>query len=98
MEVKDVIGRTVFCPRTKACYVIHEVDGVHITVREDKKNGWPSYYRFETGTAPYDNAIVRGSLVFTDGSLYQPFREAYEAYRNGPGRLDQYFYWSQFGD
>ena len=45
-----------------------------------------------TGTAPYDNAIARGTLVFEDVTLTEPFKETYEDYRHTEGRWDSYLY------
>lgn len=94
MELKDFIGKEVVCTDTKEHYLIDELDGVGIHVRTVKQNKYGTYSHFvwKTGTAPYDNAIVKGSLTFVDETLFEPFKKVYEEYQHNEGRLDSYFY------
>lgn len=95
MEIKDFIGKEFFNKQTKKCYVIEKIDGAYIDARETQPNKYGTYahYRWMTGTAPYDNAIAKGTLVFKDETLTAPFKEVYEEYRYNEGRMDQYFYY-----
>ena len=94
MEIKDFIGKEVIATSTKEHYIIDKLDGNFITVRTKTLNeyGTYSHYRWQTGTAPYDNAIVKGKLVFVDETLFEPFKETYEDYQHTEGRLDSYLY------
>jgi hypothetical protein len=96
MKIKDFIGKVVKSKNTGKKYVLYEIDGVAITVREVEKNQYGTYstYCWKTGTAPYDNAIAKGELVFEDEKLTELFRECYENYIHTEGRYDQYFYYS----
>lgn len=96
MELKDFIGKVVISEKTKVHYVIEKIDGAFIAVRTAKQSekGTYSHYRWMTGTAPYDNAIAKGTVVFEDETLKQPFIDAYEAYRNTEdARWSNYDYW-----
>lgn len=94
MEIKDFIGKEVMSTNSKQHYIIEKIDGTFISARATKpsKNGTYAHYRWMTGTAPHDNAIARGTLVFEDVTLTEPFKQVYEEYRYTEGRLDQYFY------
>ena len=93
VKFKDFIGKTVLFPARGGSYVIEKLTATKIEVREEKpdEHGTYAHYVFESGTGPCDNAITRGSLVFVDESLKQPFVEVYEAYRNSAeGRMESY--------
>ena len=94
MELKHFIGKEVVCTSTKEHFIIDKIDGAFIEVRTINKNQYGTYSHFcwKTGTAPYDNAIVAGELVFIDETLFEPFKEIYEEYRMTDGRYDAYFY------
>ena len=94
IELKDFIGKEVVCTNTKEHYLIDELDGVGIHVKTIKQNKYGTYSHFvwKTGTAPYDNAIVNGSLTFVDKTLFEPFKKVYAEYQHNEGRLDSYFY------
>ena len=94
MELKDFIGKEVVNTTTKEHYVVDKLDGVGIYVRTIKPNACGTYSHFvwKTGTAPYDNAIVNGSLVFVDEQLFEQFKKIYEEYQYNEGRMDSYFY------
>jgi hypothetical protein len=94
MEIKDFIGKEVMSTNSKQHYIIEKIDGTFISARATKpsENGTYAHYRWMTGTAPYDNAIVAGELVFIDETLFEPFKEIYEEYRMTDGRYDAYFY------
>ncbi len=93
MKLKDFIGKEVIDTSTKEHYIIDELDGVGIHVRTIKQNAYGTYSHFlwKTGTAPYDNAIVRGTLCFVDEGLFEPFKKVYEEYLHNEGRWDLYF-------
>lgn len=95
MKIDDFIGKIVQHKETGKQYILYRIDGVQITVREIEKNKYGTYttYCWKTGTAPYDNAIAKGILVFEDGKLTKPFRECYEIYQHTEGKHDQYFYY-----
>lgn len=94
MEIKDFIGKEVMSTNSKQHYIIEKIDGTFISAKATKpsENGTYAHYRWMTGTAPYDNAIARGTLVFEDVILTEPFKETYEDYRHTEGRWDSYLY------
>ena len=96
MTFKDFIGKEVIAVDSRKHYIITHIDGVEISVRDIRPNQYGTYptYCWKTGTAPYDNAIAKGRLVFVDSGLIKSFKEVYEKYRNKEGRMDQYFYYS----
>ena len=77
MVLKDFVGKEVFSTSTKEHHIIDKLDGVGIYVGTVKQNKYGTYSHFvcKTGTAPYDNAIVRGSLAFEDKTLFEPFKK-----------------------
>ena len=100
MVLQDFLGKVVVSSDNQR-YVIKELDGAYIEAASEKpgSSGYHSHYTWENGTAPYDNAIARGDLVFQDPTLLAPFRELYETYcRSEEGRLDRYFYWFRKAD
>jgi hypothetical protein len=94
MELKDFIGKEVVDASTKEHYIIDKLDGVGIHVRTIKQNKYGTYSHFvwKTGTAAFDNAIVKGELVFVDEALFEPFKNIYEQYQRTDGRWDAYVY------
>ena len=86
--------------KTKKRYVLTEITGAEITAREEKPNNYGTYahYCWETGTAPYDNAIARGDLMFENKALTESFKEIYENHSNSKtGRWELYDYWFRRG-
>lgn len=77
MEIKGFIGKEVISEKTKRHYVIEKIDGAFIAARTAKQseNGTYAHYRWMTGTAPYDNAIAKGTLVFKDETLTSHLRK-----------------------
>lgn len=93
MELNTFIGKVVFSTETKERYILHEITAPYIDVKSEKPNssGYPSHYRF--GCINGD-PISKGTLVFVDQSLTEPFKEAYEAYcHTKEAYWEDYGYW-----
>lgn len=91
MERKDFIGKVVIGKENGWRYSLYRIDAVEIGARALPPHS--GFYVWRTGTGPYDNAIARGTLVFEDPSLYEPFKAIYEAYiHSEEGRLEAFTY------
>lgn len=96
MDIKEFIGKEVVSMESGKRYILVKIDGVEISAREKIPNQYGNYatYCWKTGTAPYDNVIAKGTLIFVEQSLQEPFCEAYEIYQHTEGKYDQYCYYS----
>ena len=94
MRLKDFVGKEVVCKSRGGRYLISRMNGVGIWAQSTVVNSCGAYstYCWQTGTAPYSNAIADGRLEFVDASLTDAFIEVYENYSNTDGRMDQYLY------
>lgn len=79
MELSKFIGKVVFSPHTRERFLIDEITAPEICVAtvELGPYGQPRHYAFETING---DPFSRGTLVFEDASLFEPFKVAYEAY------------------
>lgn len=95
MKLSDYIGKVVIDTTTNKRYVINKVDGVFIGVKDEKPNdsGLYSSLRYQTGTAPNDNAVANGRLRFVEEGLNELFINAYYEYCCNEGKYDQYLYY-----
>lgn len=93
MEINDFLGKTVISANTGRKFVIYEITAP--TVRawtEDKKiPGGRSCYCWDTING---DPISRGTLVFEDPSLKEPFIKAFNKYcRTRDAYWENYEYW-----
>ena len=92
MELKDFIGKVVIDAENKHRYELYRIDAVEVAAKALPPHS--GCYVWRTGTGPYDNAIARGTLVFEDPSLYEPFKALYEAYGHSEeARIERYMYY-----
>lgn len=96
MNIKEFVGKEVVSKESGKRYILVKIDGAGISARENRPNQYGNYatYCWKTGTAPCDNAIAKGTLIFVDQSLKELFCEAYEIYQHTEGKYDQYLYYS----
>ena len=93
MELKQFIGKIVISRSTKDRYRLHRITSPYIEVESELPNssGYLSYYRFDCING---DPFSRGSLVFEDQSLTEPFKKAYKAHcLSTSGYLEDYGYW-----
>ena len=95
MKISGFIGKVVIDTTTNKRYVIDNIDGVFICVNNEKPNdsGLYSSLRYQTGTAPNDNAVANGRLRFVEEGLNELFINAYYEYCCNEGKYDQYLYY-----
>lgn len=95
MKISGFIGKVVIDTTTNKRYVIDKIDGVFICVNDEKPNdsGLYSSVRYQTGTAPNDNAVANGRLRFVEERLNELFINAYYEYCCTEGKDDQYLYY-----
>lgn len=79
MELKDFIGKVVVAPHNGERFLIDEITAPEICVATVKlgSSGQPRHYAYETING---DPFSRGTLVFEDASLLEPFKAAYDAY------------------
>ncbi len=100
MVLQDFIGKVVIKTHSKERFVLNKLEGSGISIRSEKPNshGCYSYYYYETGTAPYDDAVSNGYLQFEHSALTEPFKRIYNKYcHSEEGRWDNYIYWMNKG-
>ena len=93
MELKEFIGKVVYCPSTKRNYTVSQITAPEFKVQDINKNAYGTY-----STYCYENQngdpISRGLLEFVDPSLKEPFIEAFKKYdASEDARLERYTYW-----
>ena len=91
MALREFVGKIVFSARTGECFVITEITAPEIRVATVELGvyGYPRHYVYETING---DPFSKGSLVFEDGSLLEPFRAAYAAYCHTEDA-----YWENYG-
>lgn len=79
MELKEFIGKVAIAPQTGERFWIKEITAPEICVATVALGtyGYPRHYAFETING---DPFSRGTLVFEDASLLEPFQAAYDAY------------------
>lgn len=79
MELRGFIGKIAIAPKTGERFLIDEITAPEICVAtvEIGPYGYPRHYAFETING---DPFSRGTLVFEDISLLEPFKAAYKAY------------------
>ena len=91
MELRNFIGKVVVGAESKRRYVIQRVTAAYMDVRvaEPDARGRYAAYRWNTDNG---DPISKGTLVFEDASLTEPFKVAFQAYCNTPKA-----YWQEYG-
>lgn len=79
MELKEFIGKVVFAPTTGKRFLIDEITAPEICVATVAPGpyGQPLHYTYETING---DPFTKGTLIFEDAALLEPFKAAYNAY------------------
>ena len=93
MELKDFIGKIVVRTSDKKPLFITAITAPEIKAQtvEPDAYGHHTCYCWKTING---NPFSNGYLIFKDASLFEPFKQAYEAYcRTEAAYWEEYIYW-----
>ena len=93
MELRNFIGKVVVGAESKRRYVIQRVTAAYMDVRvaEPDARGRYAAYRWNTDNG---DPISKGTLVFEDASLNEPFKVAFRAHcQTEKAYWEGYGYW-----
>lgn len=93
MELKEFIGKVVVKAGSKRRFYLREITApcIGITSVDPEPNGYPVSYSYRTING---DPFSKGTLLFEEPDLLEPFKEAYNLYcRTEDARWENYHYW-----